>query len=199
MGVFRRSPLLVPPHGPEGLPLTTKNNSNDEEVKERTVIPLNVDVAPSKTLILRGGSAAGTSADVAEKALHPSGIMGIMSELATWIGATSFRCWMILLMAILVEIKATTLTKTASDTKDPMKMVTSLSMYLFSLILFAASLPKIEVSIAYAVWSGLGTALVSIAGITMFGESCDMNKIISLSLIMLGVVGLNIQGGGAHH
>eukprot|EP00978_Attheya_sp_CCMP212_P033045 scaffold131595_cov53-Attheya_sp.AAC.5 len=149
---------------------------------------------------LRGGAAVDTAILNSEQASAMGGVskstngaMSLLPRLANWIGDSGARCWAVLFVAILVEIKATTLTKAASDEKDSTKLLISLGMYLMSLLLFAASLSKIEVSVAYAVWSGMGTALVSVAGITMFGESCDAIKLISLSLIMLGVVGLNIR------
>jgi small multidrug resistance pump len=147
----------------------------------------------------RGGAAVETAilnseqASVGAVSKSTNGAMSLLPRLANWIGDSGARCWVVLFAAILVEIKATTLTKAASDEKDSTKLIISLGMYLVSLLLFAASLAKIEVSVAYAVWSGMGTALVSVAGITMFGESCDAIKVISLSLIMLGVIGLNIR------
>ena len=69
----------------------------------------------------------------------------------------------------------------------------AISLYVISLFGFALALKKIEVSVAYAVWSALGTAAVSVFGIIMFGESCNLKKVISLILIMIGVVGLNLQ------
>lgn len=62
-----------------------------------------------------------------------------------------------------------------------------------SLLAFATSLAKIEVSIAYAVWSGLGTAIVTIVGLLLFGESCDLQKVVSLVAIIGGVLGLNLR------
>jgi multidrug transporter EmrE-like cation transporter len=56
-------------------------------------------------------------------------------------------------------------------------------------------LGKIDVSVAYAVWAAMGTSIVSLAGMTLFGEKCDPLKLVCLSLIILGVVGLNLQDG----
>jgi len=58
---------------------------------------------------------------------------------------------------------------------------------------FNLSLARIEVGIAYAVWSALGTMLVSAAGIAFFDESADPWKVTCLFLIATGVVGLNIR------
>jgi multidrug transporter EmrE-like cation transporter len=55
------------------------------------------------------------------------------------------------------------------------------------------SLAKIDVGIAYAIWAAIGTATVSIAGMLLFSESFDSIKMVSLSLIVMGVVGLNLR------
>jgi len=58
---------------------------------------------------------------------------------------------------------------------------------------FNLSLAKIEVGIAYAVWSAIGTTIVTTVGIVVFRESCDLWKISCLVLILAGVVGLNLR------
>ena len=45
----------------------------------------------------------------------------------------------------------------------------------------------IEVSIAYAVWAALGTAIVSVVGIAFFGENYDFYKLLGLGMIIVGV------------
>jgi small multidrug resistance pump len=55
------------------------------------------------------------------------------------------------------------------------------------------SLAKIDVGIAYAIWAAIGTATVTIAGMLLFSEGVDSIKIASLSLIIMGVVGLNLR------
>jgi small multidrug resistance pump len=52
-----------------------------------------------------------------------------------------------------------------------------------------------DVSTAYAVWSGLGTFLIALIGIIHFKESFSLIKIISLMFIILGVVGVNLSNG----
>ena len=71
----------------------------------------------------------------------------------------------------------------------------SILMFVFYGICFTFMtfcLTRIEVGIAYAVWSGLGTALVAIIGIIWFHESVSAIKLVSLVLIILGVVGLKL-------
>jgi small multidrug resistance pump len=67
--------------------------------------------------------------------------------------------------------------------------------YGLGLSLLALALKKIDVSVAYAVWSGLGTAIIAVVGILWFKEPATVVKIFSLILIIMGVIGLNLNGG----
>ncbi len=48
----------------------------------------------------------------------------------------------------------------------------------------------LQVSIAYAVWIGIGTAGAVLINMVFFGESKSMGRIVSVILIVIGVVGL---------
>mmetsp|Transcript_1291 Transcript_1291/g.1780 ORF Transcript_1291/g.1780 Transcript_1291/m.1780 type:complete len:211 (-) Transcript_1291:127-759(-) len=126
----------------------------------------------------------------------------MLTSFPDWVGKSTARCWAILVAAIIVEIGATSYLKAGSDSggfgtpKGTKLTVLSLGLYMISLLSFGMSLRKIDVSIAYAVWSALGTAAVSVFGILLWGESADTIKILSLLLIMIGVVGLNLTEGG---
>lgn len=54
---------------------------------------------------------------------------------------------------------------------------------------------KIDISVAYAIWSGLGTTLIATVGILWFREPLSAVKIISIGLIVLGVLGLRLSDG----
>jgi len=55
-------------------------------------------------------------------------------------------------------------------------------------------LKRIDVGVVYAIWSGVGTALIATIGILWFKEPVTLIKIASIALIILGVVGLNLGG-----
>jgi small multidrug resistance pump len=67
--------------------------------------------------------------------------------------------------------------------------------YSLSFTLLTFVLKKIEVSVAYAIWSGVGTALIATLGILYFKESLTLLKLVSLALVIIGVIGLNLSGG----
>jgi small multidrug resistance pump len=59
----------------------------------------------------------------------------------------------------------------------------SLSFYMLSL-----ALRNIPVGVAYAIWSGAGTAIVAIAGMVLFGERLTITTAAGLALIVVGVI-----------
>jgi small multidrug resistance pump len=48
-------------------------------------------------------------------------------------------------------------------------------------------------SIAYAIWAGVGTSLITVIGIIYFKEPITLLKTLSIALIIIGVVGLNLS------
>ena len=53
---------------------------------------------------------------------------------------------------------------------------------------------KIDLSIVYAIWSGLGIVVVSIIGFLYFEETVNFFKIVCIVLVIIGVVGLRWVG-----
>ncbi|MHB9094954.1 MAG: DMT family transporter [Eubacteriales bacterium] len=103
--------------------------------------------------------------------------------------------WMFLLAAILLEISGTTSMKLSNGFT---KLVPSILMFVFYVLSFTSlsfALKKIDVSFAYAVWSGIGTAVISAIGILYFNEPSSFLKLGSIVLIIIGVVGLHLSGG----
>jgi len=67
-------------------------------------------------------------------------------------------------------------------------------LFLSSLAMLTLALKKFEIGMAYAIWSGLGTALIAVLGIYLFNETASLMKFFSILLIIAGVVGLNLSG-----
>ena len=102
--------------------------------------------------------------------------------------------WLILYIAIFFEILATICMKLSVGFTKVIPSVLTLIFYLASLILMSFTLEKIEVGTAYAIWSGLGTAGIAIIGVFWFDELASTVKFISIGLIIIGIVGLNLEG-----
>lgn len=102
--------------------------------------------------------------------------------------------WVYLILAILTEVAGTTSMKASEGFTKTVPSVFIFVFYGFSLVLLTFSLKRLDVSVAYAVWSGMGTALIATIGILWFREPMTAMKLISLALIIVGVVGLNLGG-----
>lgn len=100
----------------------------------------------------------------------------------------------LLMAAIGVEVIATALLPRADGFTDPLWSVIVVAGYAVSIWLLAVVVKSMPVSIAYAVWAGVGTAIVALIGVLFLGESLGLLKTVSLALIIAGVVGLNFAG-----
>jgi small multidrug resistance pump len=99
----------------------------------------------------------------------------------------------LLLLAIVAEVAATASLRAAGDGR-PLAIAVVVGGYVGSLVLLAVIVRTMDVGVAYAVWAGLGTALIAAIGVVAFGEPASMLKLGSLALIIVGVVGLNLAG-----
>lgn len=105
--------------------------------------------------------------------------------------------WIYLALAILLEVAGTTCMKLSEGFTRLVPSILLFVLYTLSFGMLTLALKRIDVSVAYAVWSGVGTALIATIGVLWFKEPMTALKLISLALIIVGVVGLNL-GGGAH-
>ncbi len=95
--------------------------------------------------------------------------------------------------AIVLEICGTTSLKLSDGFTRVGPSAAVVVFYIASFVLLSLALRGIELSIAYAVWSGVGTAVVAAIGIIWFGEGAGAWKLLCLALIVLGVAGLHLS------
>lgn len=105
--------------------------------------------------------------------------------------------WLWLSLAIAIEIGASTALRTAAshDQTGPTALLTVLALagVVLSYTLMAAALRQhMEVGVAYAIWSGVGTATIAVIGIIVFGESASAIKTVAIVLIVAGVTMLQL-------
>ncbi|QSZ66802.1 multidrug efflux SMR transporter [Methanofollis aquaemaris] len=100
-----------------------------------------------------------------------------------------------LLGAIAIEVCATTCLKLSNGFTQPLPSLGVVAGYATSFWLLSLVLKELDVGVTYAVWAGLGTALVAVIGFLVFKESFTLFKAVSVLLIVVGVVGLNLSGG----
>jgi len=103
--------------------------------------------------------------------------------------------WLYLILAILLEVTGTTCMKLSEGFTKTMPSILLFVFYTLSFGMLTLALKRIDVSLAYAVWSGVGTALIATIGILWFKEPASPLKLVSIGLIIVGVVCLNMAGG----
>ena len=102
--------------------------------------------------------------------------------------------WILLALAIVTEVTGTIALKFSNGLSVLKPSAVVVIAYATSFTLLSFTLKGIELGIAYAIWSGVGTALVAIAGVFLFDETITALKTVSIALIVVGVVGLNLAG-----
>ena len=102
--------------------------------------------------------------------------------------------WLYLVLAILFEILATTLLKMSEGFSKILPTIGTCVGYVLCFAFLSIALKKLDMSVAYAIWSAAGIAVLTAIGILIFKESISVMKIVSIIFIIVGVIGLNLSG-----
>jgi small multidrug resistance pump len=101
--------------------------------------------------------------------------------------------WLYLALGIIFEVLGTICMKKADGFT---KLAPSILVFVFYGLALAALVMVLqktqEVSVVYAIWASLGTAVIAVIGIIWFKEPVSLMKIFSLLLIVLGILGLEL-------
>ena len=101
--------------------------------------------------------------------------------------------WLFFALAIALEVCGTTCMKLSEGFSRLTPSVLVFVFYGLCYGAFVLALKHIDLSLAYAIWAGLGTALITVIGILWFKEPASTLKIISVGLIVIGVSGLSLS------
>lgn len=100
--------------------------------------------------------------------------------------------WLYLALAIVAEVVATSALKTAAGFTRPLPSLLVVLGYGVAFYFLSLSLRVVPVGVAYAIWSGVGTALIAVIGWVLFGQALDFAALIGLALIVAGVAVLQL-------
>jgi small multidrug resistance pump len=100
--------------------------------------------------------------------------------------------WVLLFAAILLEVAGITSMKLSRGFAEPIPSLAVPVFYVLSAAAVILALKRLDLSVTYAIWSGVGTALAAMIGIAYFREPLSLFKLASLLLVVLGVVGLSL-------
>ncbi|MCG1031757.1 QacE family quaternary ammonium compound efflux SMR transporter [Bacillus amyloliquefaciens] len=107
--------------------------------------------------------------------------------------------WIILFVAVLGEVVATTSLKLSEGFTKLVPSIVVVVGYAIAFYCLSITLKSIPLGIAYAVWSGLGIVTVSILGWLIFGQKLDTWALLGMFLIISGVLILNLLSKTAAH
>lgn len=100
--------------------------------------------------------------------------------------------WLFLAAAILCEVMGTTMMKLSDGLTQILPSIAIFLFYGCSFVLMPLSLKRIELSTAYAIWSGVGTTLTSLIGIWYFGDTINPVKIVAILFVVAGCAMLQV-------
>jgi small multidrug resistance pump len=100
--------------------------------------------------------------------------------------------WIFLSVAILFEVAGATSMKLSRGFAEIWPSIGVFIFYMCSAAAVILALRRLELSIAYAIWSGVGTALTVMIGIAFFREPLTAIKLASIALVVIGVAGLSL-------
>lgn len=99
--------------------------------------------------------------------------------------------WLFLLIAILSEVVGTSALKASDGFSKFWPSTLVVAGYGVAFYFLSLTLRTLSVGVAYAVWSGVGVALITIVAWVLYGQKLDAAALIGILLIIAGVVVMN--------
>ncbi|BDM72359.1 molecular chaperone [Streptomyces nigrescens] len=103
--------------------------------------------------------------------------------------------WLLVVVAGLLETGFAVCLKLSHGFTRLLPTIAFASFALASFGLLTLALRKLDVGPAYAVWTGLGAAGTAVYGMVFLGDVVSTLKIVSITLVIAGIIGLQLSGG----
>ncbi len=101
--------------------------------------------------------------------------------------------WIILFFAGLFEVGWAVGLKYTDGFSKPLPTALTVAAMLVSLGLLGLAMKELPLGTAYAIWTGVGAVGTVIAGVILFGESMALVRLLSVTLIIGGLIGLKLS------
>ena len=109
------------------------------------------------------------------------------------------NAWLSLAVAILAEVIGTSALKASEGFSRLLPSMVVVAGYGVAFYFLSLTLKQIPVGIAYAVWSGAGTVLITLIGLLVFRQKIDLAGVVGIALIVAGVLVLNLLSSNSAH
>lgn len=106
------------------------------------------------------------------------------------------QAWLMLAGAIAAEVVATSTMKLTEGFTRPLPTLAVLAGYACAFWLLAQVVQRLELGVVYAVWCGVGMAVVAVVGVVVYGEGVSLLKVAGIASIVLGTALLSLAGPG---
>jgi small multidrug resistance pump len=103
--------------------------------------------------------------------------------------------YLYLAIAIVAEVIGTSALKATEGFTRPLPSLVVVIGYGTAFYFLSLTLKVIPVGIAYAIWSGVGVALITLIGWVLFKQRLDAPALAGLALIVAGVVVIHFFSG----
>lgn len=107
--------------------------------------------------------------------------------------------YLFLTVAIFAEVLATSALTASEQFSRLWPSVFTILGYAVAFYFLSLALKSIPVGVAYAIWSGLGIVLISVAGLFVFKQKLDFYAWLGIAFIIAGVLIINILSKSAVH
>ena len=109
------------------------------------------------------------------------------------------KTFLILFVSIIAEVAATSALKAAEGFTRLLPSLVVVIGYAIAFTCLSLTLKTIPLGVAYAIWSGVGTALVALVGWLYYKQQLDLPGILGIGLIVSGTIVLNLFSKVAAH
>lgn len=100
--------------------------------------------------------------------------------------------WVYLFLAILSEVIATASLKSTEGFTKPIPSIIVLIGYIAAFYFLSLTLDTISIGVAYAIWSGVGVATITLVSFFLYDQKIDLAGILGIGLIIAGVIVLRL-------
>ncbi|MEY1661933.1 SMR family transporter [Isoalcanivorax beigongshangi] len=107
--------------------------------------------------------------------------------------------YLLLSVAIIAEVIATTALKSADGFTRLWPSVITVVGYVVAFYCLALTLKTLPTGIAYAIWSGVGIVLISLAGWVLHQQRLDLPALLGMAMIIGGVLVINLFSSTTGH
>lgn len=100
--------------------------------------------------------------------------------------------WVYLFLAIMSEVIATASLKSTEGFTKPIPSIIVLVGYCAAFYFLSLTLDTISIGVAYAIWSGVGVATITVVSFFLYDQKIDLAGVLGIGLIIAGVIVLRL-------